>query len=734
MFKFINLPTFIIRIYKTTKLSAIITLSLGFSFNNFIHSQLIFNESPSNSSINRIKTTYDQWSKNTLIKQTEYQKLLKSNVQLSEISLPLEKIESSLQLMEANFFESDFKVLLQEENNTKIYNAKLGRHFQGVDNKDKHTMSAISCFDNEIIGMMIKNQYEQYNITSTNYINGLILNLNPIRHHHQIGCSTDDWEHYIESTPSLQTRTQETCKRTAISIRVDYQLFLKLKSDTSAVVNYVLSLFNQVNAIYRIEYIQISLSEIIINTKPDGLPHTSANTDLNFIKNNYKNFKGNILLCLSGFTRNGKATLGGVAYINALCLKSYAYAFANVDGIVTGESQFSNDVYLAAHELGHVFGSRHTHACVWGPNKNQAIDNCGTPEGTCAVGPKPTKGTIMSYCNLSGNPGIDFTLGFGKEPGDLMRKNVNAASCLTKYSPTLTDLSKSNEHIKANVECGDGIYTNYYFDNNTIIETDDIFIASINKNGQDIGSVIDGSLSIFLHSSSLYGKSKSNDIKVSYSTKNVILANRYWEINSSKNISKPISVRFNYNSIDLKDIQSIQVNATNDKLSFYSINKPLTAHPDLKHADVTKQHYTEYKFGSSSSLNQWSYTKLNETIHRAEIQISKLNLEFGISYNKANEILGRSTQNDESISLFQNPITHSELRIDYESKSASDLKTEFTLSNLNGNKILNKHFNIVNGPNQISLPIESILNGIYILSIQNINIKKSYQVIVAKSE
>jgi len=36
----------------------------------------------------------------------------------------------------------------------------------------------------------------------------------------------------------------------------------------------------------------------------------------------------------------------------------------------------------------------------------------------------------MSYCHLLNDVGIDFNLGFGPQPGDLIRSVVNSASCL----------------------------------------------------------------------------------------------------------------------------------------------------------------------------------------------------------------------------------------------------------------------------------------------------------------
>lgn len=87
----------------------------------------------------------------------------------------------------------------------------------------------------------------------------------------------------------------------------------------------------------------------------------------------------------------------------------------------------------------------------------------------------------MSYCYTSGQPGVDMTLGFGTEPGNLIREKINLASCLSSYIPTNKNVTQSNKHIYANTECFDGTFTHYYFDNNTISPSDDILVMSINK-------------------------------------------------------------------------------------------------------------------------------------------------------------------------------------------------------------------------------------------------------------
>jgi len=95
---------------------------------------------------------------------------------------------------------------------------------------------------------------------------------------------------------------------------------------------------------------------------------------------------------------------------------------------------------VVTHELGHLFGSRHTHACVWNGN-NTAIDGCaGYVEGYCALpGNPPEGGTIMSYCHGQ-SVGINFSLGFGPQPGNVIRDRVNNAHCLLRLILEIIDI------------------------------------------------------------------------------------------------------------------------------------------------------------------------------------------------------------------------------------------------------------------------------------------------------
>jgi hypothetical protein len=115
----------------------------------------------------------------------------------------------------------------------------------------------------------------------------------------------------------------------------------------------------------------------------------------------------------------------GLAWVDGMCRKDIGYAVTRV----WGSEQFPTlDDGVMAHEIGHNFGSQHTHNCQqWGV----AIDSCVAAEGTCFSGTKQVKGTIMSYCN-------DKSFTFGKRVQDFLITQIEAAQCLV---PTGTEIS-----------------------------------------------------------------------------------------------------------------------------------------------------------------------------------------------------------------------------------------------------------------------------------------------------
>lgn len=100
-------------------------------------------------------------------------------------------------------------------------------------------------------------------------------------------------------------------------------------------------------------------------------------------------------------------------------------------------TMYSDDVSLLAHELGHNFGSPHTHSCYW--RAGNPIDTCNKLEandtGSCGqdttIGTKIIAGTIMSYCDVNGGEEGKsiYKMEFHPLCKDLITKAAREATC-----------------------------------------------------------------------------------------------------------------------------------------------------------------------------------------------------------------------------------------------------------------------------------------------------------------
>ena len=209
-----------------------------------------------------------------------------------------------------------------------------------------------------------------------------------------------------------------------IFAETDYDAFQMTGGTVQDVYDYVTTLFNLVGMIFEAEQINIRLTEMYVWTEPD--PYFPSEPLFVFLRkwaDSGNNFNADLAHLLTGFSGSG------LANVDVLCADDRDPAARS--GITQSDfSLFPNfipTVYIVTHEIGHNLGSLHTHSCSWGPNNDQTIDNCSSPEnGNCSSGPPPVNGgTVMSYCS-----GFNLLNGFGPEPGDLIRAKVEAADCL----------------------------------------------------------------------------------------------------------------------------------------------------------------------------------------------------------------------------------------------------------------------------------------------------------------
>ena len=226
-----------------------------------------------------------------------------------------------------------------------------------------------------------------------------------------------------------------------VYFEADYQMYLDNGSNVQNLVNFITGVFNQVATIYRNEQIPVKIDNIRYWSDTDPYYYLNDPVDVlyNFGDNTRDNFQGDLAHLLS--TGHGDS-LGGIAWINVLCTPynsqdySGRFAFSNINNSYVPYPTYSWTVMVVAHEMGHNFASRHTHACVWRIPQGGygALDSCYYSEGNCYTYPTANyNGTVMSYCHLNGS--INLLNGFGRgayfsQPGDTVREGYNLASCI----------------------------------------------------------------------------------------------------------------------------------------------------------------------------------------------------------------------------------------------------------------------------------------------------------------
>lgn len=354
--------------------------------------------------------------------------------QLDEITLIVpNEIESEtleLDLSKIQILSSDFRVTVASTGSTA--NIKQGVHYRGVIKDVERSHVAITIFENEVSGLVTTDKGNFVigrlaDVSSNN--EHLIYDDRPVFLRQEFNCQLTTKAGVYDTKILLESPSVDQAVRNCIGIylEADNDIFVK-KGGLQQSADYVLALFNQVAMLYAIERINIVISELLIWDIESPYSGASGQAMLDSFKANTDEFNGELAQLLSiDKGSGGVAEFAGVCHTNPDLKKS----FSNIGSTFVDIPTYSWSVEVIAHELGHLFGSKHTQACVWNED-NTAIDGCAEPEeGTCPQPDIPSEGgTIMSYCHLT-SVGIKFNLGFGAQPGNVIRNSVSTAACCT---------------------------------------------------------------------------------------------------------------------------------------------------------------------------------------------------------------------------------------------------------------------------------------------------------------
>lgn len=224
-----------------------------------------------------------------------------------------------------------------------------------------------------------------------------------------------------------------------LAIDIDYEAFQHYGGVENA-ENYISSLLTGVIAIYERD-VSVTFEISYMRTWETEDPYSPAsdkaalNTFTEYWRDNMDGVDRTLASLISRKPISANGVTQGLAWVNQLCSRTHGYAFVKLSG---NNGNVSGHSGVWAHELGHNFGSPHTHSCVWNP----PIDSCYTAEpvrnqaacfSSSDIHLIQGGGELMSYCHMRfGNKNVHKV--FRDRVGALVRGNAEKALCMNVTS------------------------------------------------------------------------------------------------------------------------------------------------------------------------------------------------------------------------------------------------------------------------------------------------------------
>jgi len=327
--------------------------------------------------------------------------------------------------------------ILRDGRGVSLPTEDIGKFYWGYAVGHPNSIVAINVFKNEISGTIDMGEHSYTLGKIENKKEHIVYRESDLEIHPEVSCGADNLKQDIVNNSASQSVDRSMNPNNCVNIymEVDHD-FYQVKGTLAATVNYMTGAFSQVAIFYANENINVKLSELKVWDTVDPYNGPTDSDYLDQIQAAFTNtsFNGDLALLVGGSSDTGGS---GIAYTNILCNTPYAFGYSVVGPTYNNVPTYSVTISVLAHEIGHNLASPHTHACSWNGNNTQ-IDDCGNKHinnpGSCYDANNPIipsqGGTMMSYCHLE-SVGVDFNLGMGTQPGNLVRDKVYNASCLS---------------------------------------------------------------------------------------------------------------------------------------------------------------------------------------------------------------------------------------------------------------------------------------------------------------
>lgn len=637
--------------------------------------------------------------------------LNKAKSEVISFSVPINGVSKTLMLHKAKIFAPDFSVRLKDQNGTRATRAmQQGIFYRGFEIGNEYSIAALSFFDNEIGGVIsIAGEAGNYNLVLNKQNPGaenenyLLFKESDVKNASAIfPLCTGELKTGAPATPHKATAAASaiSCRTVSLALHADYKLYMKNSGSSAATETYLYVLFNGVATLFENDGVRLVLQEVTIHITNDFYPTESSHDILYRFGNDINtNTTADLMQIVSGHTittSSGStyAPLGGVAWLDVLCSTPYYYApwetyigpYSMINTVgnpaLPAIPVYSWDISCSTHELGHNFGSPHTHSCAWNGD-DTPIDGCGPTANEdygspgCPIGPIPSalvKGTIMSYCHLLPGIGISFSNGFGPQPAALIKSNVAEAPCLTDdYMPTLV-LDQPDSIVYANSFCSNGSQLYCYDDMGDFDPYNDRLVLIITNFDIDLLDL--STVEISMKSTPAYGSNLATDGLSSLYLEDAyahwFLANRTWTVNLNQVLPGETYYSFPFLNQDINDLQGSYPSFAGIKDSIKWVvykTEAAASYPEIAPAGEVKL----YNYGTSASA--WSYSGLayklatirtNLPLYGAAFAVGEKNAPAGVSATAKNAFLTiypNPAQNELHLSGSMTPATPVRLEI-----------------------------------------------------------------------